>query len=127
MHRLRLKLKGEVGSAHSLKGLGGTGHLGRKGYRYIYKPLHPNAPKNGQILEHILIMSAFLNRPLTKGETIHHKNGIRHDNRIENLELRSSSHPSGQSVSDMVEFCTQYLQKYRDIVEKFKNIQPSSS
>jgi hypothetical protein len=60
-------------------------------YKFLYKPEHPNSNSEGQILEHRYIMSEFLGRPLTKDEHIHHKNGDRRDNRIENLQLMSRS------------------------------------
>ena len=68
------------------------------GYITIRMPEHPNAMKNGRIYEHTKIMSEILGRPLKKGELVHHKNGIRSDNRSENLELWSTGHPKGQKL-----------------------------
>lgn len=74
------------------------------GYVRAYRPDHPNAARDGQILQHIYIMSEHLGRPLRKGETVHHKNGVRSDNDIDNLELWASRHPAGQRVEDLVTF-----------------------
>jgi hypothetical protein len=75
-----------------------------RGYVYIRKPKHPNAHKDGYVAEHIKVMAAVLGRPLRRGEEVHHKNGIRHDNRPGNLELWARSmQPPGCRVSDLVE------------------------
>lgn len=81
------------------------------GYKSVVCHGHPNAMgKKGRILEHVMIMSNYLGRPIKKGETIHHLNGIRNDNRIENLELWDSSHPSGQRVEDKIKFYKEFLE-----------------
>jgi len=84
-----------------------------RGYVYLYKPNHPNSGKhNGQVAEHVYVMSEYLKRPLKKGESVHHKNGIRNDNRIENLELKKGAHGPGQKSEDMVEFAKEILKTY---------------
>ena len=82
------------------------------GYILIWKPDHPQCKSAGYIHEHRLIMSEFLGRPLAPEETVHHKNGDRSDNRIENLELWSKSHPAGQRVLDKIEWAIQFLLQY---------------
>lgn len=90
----------------------GSGHKDPHGYIYINKMRHPNAQKQGRIYQHTYVMSEHLGRPLRKGENVHHKNGIRNDNRIENLELWSTSQPAGQRVEDKVKWCREFLRNY---------------
>ena len=59
----------------------------KTGYIQIWKPEHPNAKIAGYIHEHRLVMSEYLKRPLESYEFVHHRNGIKDDNRLENLEL----------------------------------------
>ena len=57
------------------------------GYIRIYFPDHPKSDKRGWISEHDLIMECYIGRWLKKDEVVHHKNEIKIDNRIENLQL----------------------------------------
>ena len=58
-----------------------------EGYILIYQPLHPFVTSQGYIMEHRLVMEKYLGRYLAKEEEIHHINGIKTDNQIENLML----------------------------------------
>lgn len=66
----------------------GGRHKSKKGYVLIYKPKHyPFAKKRKYVREHRLIMEKAIGRYLRQEEVVHHKNGIKDDNRIENLLL----------------------------------------
>jgi hypothetical protein len=63
-------------------------------------------------LQHREVMETKLGRKLVKGENVHHINGQRADNRIENLELWSTHQPAGQRVSDKIIFAKEIIARY---------------
>jgi hypothetical protein len=80
------------------------GTINSSGYVWIYSPNHPSVQGKsaGSVPEHRLVMEKFLGRYLEPTELVHHKNGIRHDNRIENLELWvKKGHPNGSRVDEI--------------------------
>jgi hypothetical protein len=72
------------------------------GYILVRAPEgHPGASHDGSIYEHRLVMEKHLGRLLESGEVVHHINGERADNRIENLQLRRSRKDHGHGHEGM--------------------------
>lgn len=75
-----------------------TGHLTSKGYRVVFR-------RGKYQQEHRIIVDQALRKRglrLTKKMTVHHRNGIRSDNRLRNLQIKPKAHGAGQTVPDLV-------------------------
>jgi hypothetical protein len=126
----QLRIKKGLPADHIFhKGPRGEGYLNKKGYRLMVLR-HPSGKGHIRKYQHVLVMEAHIGRVLTKDERVHHKNGIRDDNRIENLELWTKSHPYGQRVEDKVQWCMEFLGLYGyqclPVLPKHTSVEPAS-
>lgn len=112
-HYRRLLNTGDVRPEDPIRIVTGDGSLNH-GYWRISVPSADRWLTKGeyQIGEHRLVMARHLGRPLEDDEVVHHLNGDRTDNRLENLELWSTSHPMGQRIQDKVLFAIRLLRLY---------------
>lgn len=91
LHRKRSDITKQ--SISESKKMGGIGHKKKRadGYTTVYFPDHPCSTSDGYIMEHDLVMECIIGRHLYQNEVVHHINGIKSDNRKENLRLMTAS------------------------------------
>ena len=91
----------------------GGRQLTNQGYRVVISHDHPRRQgRTNYVFEHVLVMEDLLGRHLCPGETVHHINGVRSDNRPGNLELWAVSQPRGQRVENLVAHAVELLRRY---------------
>jgi len=78
----------------------------------VLSPGHPRADKARYVFEHVLVMEEILGRYLLPGENVHHRNGVKDDNRPENLELWTRPQPAGIRAADAVAWAREVLARY---------------
>jgi hypothetical protein len=84
----------------------------KRGYVMVWAPEHPRGARSKYVFEHILVLEASIGRYLIQGESVHHRNGVRGDNRIENLELWTRPQPEGIRVQDAVDWARTIIETY---------------
>jgi hypothetical protein len=112
-HYKRVLKHGDPKADVPIRQVDGRGHMSH-GYPQINVPADLRYLSGGstKIAEHRFVMAESLSRSLSSDEHVHHMNGVKTDNRLENLELWSTHHPAGQRIEDLVEFCQVIIERY---------------
>lgn len=102
----------------------GTGALTKAGYVIVQVA-------ERRLYEHRYVMEQELGRPLDSWEHVHHVNGIRSDNRIENLELwvaptktkrGGGRQPFGSRLEDLLDFVVEHYRE--EVLDRIRSGTP---
>ncbi|MCA1711009.1 MAG: HNH endonuclease [Actinobacteria bacterium] len=112
-HRQRVRLTGELQPEQPLRPAP-TGAHHSHGYRRVAVPAEDRWLVDGASVapEHRLVLARQLRRPLRADESVHHRNGVRDDNRPENLELWSRFQPTGARVADLLAYAWELIHRH---------------
>ena len=109
----RLVNKGSVDESRPVRYFSvkkGEGYIDRNGYKRIR--FKKSSGDVRSIAEHRIVMQVHLGRELLPHENVHHRNGNRSDNRIENLELWSKVQPQGKRAIDLIRYAYEIIATY---------------
>lgn len=107
MHFKRVQRHGSPGSAEPMPRVNRNG-IDSEGYRRI-------RVAGRKVKEHRHVMELKIGRSLLPGENVHHLNGVRHDNRPENLELWVTAQTCGQRAGDQLDWALQIVARYQPL------------
>lgn len=109
MHYSRIRNGSSVGGSAPRRSAPGSGTWRKMDNGYMRRSI------NGRTeLQHRVVMEEHLGRALRKYENVHHINGVRDDNRVENLEIWVKPQPCGQRPQDLVDWV---ISEYPDLVQ----------
>jgi hypothetical protein len=96
-------------------------NIPKAGYVMVWAPGHPRSGKGQYVFEHIVVMERLLGRRMVLQESVHHRNGVKDDNRPENLELWTRPQPTGIRVTDAIAWAREILDRYSGYLDTSNN------